>query len=175
MFDSLPYRNDASLFSDAWRVSLPLLPECVGIETLAQRACRRDDGGAGLRDLPCVIVPCGVTLPPAQAEMRVRGADPRRALRARTCALPRLRSRLPALAAHREAAANSLGPPHLAGGVGGCERSMDFVAPFVANPVGGQASMFLTLRRKSARDFISLTPAGCLYAISYYRELQNQW
>ena len=66
---------------------------------------------AGMRDLPCVLVPGGVTLPPTRRRGRRQGADDRRPLRPRRdhargggrAGLPRLR--------HRRAAAASSSAP----------------------------------------------------------------
>ena len=68
MFDSLPYRNDAAIVMRRLIRSLPTRRGVLGVGTcdkglpallLALVACR---------DLPCVVVPGGVTLPPRSGE-----------------------------------------------------------------------------------------------------------
>jgi len=68
MFDSLPYRNDAALVFRRLARSLPLRAGALGIATCDKGLPAMMMAVAGLRDLPCVIVPGGVTLPPANGE-----------------------------------------------------------------------------------------------------------
>ena len=68
MFDSLPYRNDAALVFRRLARSLPLRAGVLGIATCDKGLPAMMMAVAGLKDLPCVIVPGGVTLPPTVGE-----------------------------------------------------------------------------------------------------------
>ncbi len=68
MFDSLPYRNDAAVIFRRLTRSLPLRAGMLGIATCDKGLPAMMMAVAGLRDLPCVIVPGGVTLPPTTGE-----------------------------------------------------------------------------------------------------------
>jgi putative YjhG/YagF family dehydratase len=68
MFDSLPYRNDAAILFRRLARSLPLRSGVLGIATCDKGLPAMMMAVAGLHDLPCVIVPGGVTLPAADAE-----------------------------------------------------------------------------------------------------------
>jgi len=68
MFDSLPYRNDAAILFRRLARSLPLRSGVLGIATCDKGLPAMMMAVAGLGDLPCVIVPGGVTLPPTQGE-----------------------------------------------------------------------------------------------------------
>src|SRR5437763_13046752 len=68
MFDSLPYRNDAAVLFRRLARSLPLRAGVLGIATCDKGLPAMMMAVAGLRDLPCVIIPGGVTLPPAEGE-----------------------------------------------------------------------------------------------------------
>src|SRR5260221_2533144 len=68
MFDSLPYRNDAAIIFRRLARSLPLRAGVLGIATCDKGLPAMMMAVAGLRDLPCVIVPGGVTLPPIASE-----------------------------------------------------------------------------------------------------------
>ncbi len=68
MFDSLPYRNDAAIVLRRLARSLPLRAGVLGIATCDKGLPAMMMAVAGLRDLPGVIVPGGVTLPAAGAE-----------------------------------------------------------------------------------------------------------
>jgi putative YjhG/YagF family dehydratase len=68
MFDSLPYRNDAALIFRRLARSLPLRAGVLGIATCDKGLPAMMMSLAGLRDLPCVLVPGGVTLPPSNGE-----------------------------------------------------------------------------------------------------------
>ncbi|HXS69423.1 MAG TPA: YjhG/YagF family D-xylonate dehydratase, partial [Candidatus Polarisedimenticolia bacterium] len=68
MFDSLPYRNDAAILFRRLARSLPLRAGVLGIATCDKGLPAMMMAVAGLRDLPCVVVPGGVTLPPANGE-----------------------------------------------------------------------------------------------------------
>ena len=68
MFDSLPYRNDAAVIFRRLARSLPLRAGILGIATCDKGLPAMLMAAAGLRDLPCVIVPGGVTLPATGGE-----------------------------------------------------------------------------------------------------------
>lgn len=68
MFDSLPYRNDAAILFRRLARSLPLRAGVMGVATCDKGLPAMMMALAGLRDLPCVLVPGGVTLPAAGAE-----------------------------------------------------------------------------------------------------------
>src|SRR3954471_1091430 len=68
MFDSLPYRNDAaSVFRRLIR-SLPTRSGVIGVATCDKGLPAMMMALAGTPDLPCVLVPGGVTLPPEHGE-----------------------------------------------------------------------------------------------------------
>lgn len=68
MFDSLPYRNDAALVLRRLIRSLPTRVGVLGIATCDKGLPAMMMALAGARDLPGVLVPGGVTLPPEQGE-----------------------------------------------------------------------------------------------------------
>lgn len=68
MFDSLPYRNDAAVIFRRLARSLPLRSGVLGIATCDKGLPAMMMALAGLGDLPSIIVPGGVTLPPAAGE-----------------------------------------------------------------------------------------------------------
>jgi putative YjhG/YagF family dehydratase len=68
MFDSLPYRNDAAIVFRRLARSLPLRAGVLGIATCDKGLPAMMMAVAGLRELPSVVVPGGVTLPPTTGE-----------------------------------------------------------------------------------------------------------
>jgi putative YjhG/YagF family dehydratase len=68
MFDSLPYRNDAAILFRRLARSLPTRAGVLGVATCDKGLPAMMMALAGLRDLPCVLVPGGVTLPPENGE-----------------------------------------------------------------------------------------------------------
>jgi putative YjhG/YagF family dehydratase len=68
MFDSLPYRNDAAIIFRRLARSLPRRSGVLGIATCDKGLPAMMMAVAGLHDLPCVIVPGGVTLPATDGE-----------------------------------------------------------------------------------------------------------
>jgi len=68
MFDSLPYRNDAAIVLRRLARSLPLRRGVLGIATCDKGLPAMMQALAGLPDLPAVVVPGGVTLPPPNGE-----------------------------------------------------------------------------------------------------------
>ena len=68
MFDSLPYRNDAAIVFRRLARSLPLRAGVLGVATCDKGLPAMLMAVAGLTDLPGVVVPGGVTLPPSAGE-----------------------------------------------------------------------------------------------------------
>ena len=68
MFDSLPYRNDAAIVLRRLIRSLPTRRGVIGVATCDKGLPAMLMALAGMRDLPCAIVPGGVTLPPERGE-----------------------------------------------------------------------------------------------------------
>ncbi len=68
MYDSLPYRNDASLTMRRLIRSLPLRRGVMGVGTCDKGLPAVMMALAGTSDLPGIIVPGGVTLPPEHGE-----------------------------------------------------------------------------------------------------------
>ena len=68
MFDSLPYRNDAAQVFRRLIRSLPRRMGVLGIATCDKGLPAMMMALAGTRDLPTVLVPGGVTLPPENGE-----------------------------------------------------------------------------------------------------------
>ena len=68
MFDSLPYRNDAATVFRRLARSLPRREGVLGVATCDKGLPAMMMALAGMPDLPSVVVPGGVTLPPEQGE-----------------------------------------------------------------------------------------------------------
>ena len=68
MFDSLPYRNDAAMIFRRLIRSLPTRRGVLGVATCDKGLPAMLMALAGSHDLPCVLVPGGVTLPPTTGE-----------------------------------------------------------------------------------------------------------
>lgn len=68
MFDSLPYRNDAAAVFRRLIRSLPTRSGVVGVATCDKGLPAMMMALASMHDLPCVLVPGGVTLLPEQGE-----------------------------------------------------------------------------------------------------------
>lgn len=68
MFDSLPYRNDAAIVYRRLIRSLPRRQGVIGVATCDKGLPAMMMALAGMNDLPTVIVPGGVTLPPTYGE-----------------------------------------------------------------------------------------------------------
>jgi putative YjhG/YagF family dehydratase len=68
MFDSLPYRNDAAVVFRRLIRSLPRRSGVLGIATCDKGLPAMMMALAGSKDLPSVLVPGGVTLPPERGE-----------------------------------------------------------------------------------------------------------
>ncbi len=68
MFDSLPYRNDAAQVMRRLIRSLPTRSGVIGVATCDKGLPAMMMALAGMKELPCVLVPGGVTLPPTNGE-----------------------------------------------------------------------------------------------------------
>ncbi|MCI0358071.1 MAG: YjhG/YagF family D-xylonate dehydratase [Planctomycetaceae bacterium] len=68
MFDSLPYRNDAAIVLGRLIRSLPQRSAVIGVATCDKGLPAMMIALAAARELPGVIVPGGVTLPPTKGE-----------------------------------------------------------------------------------------------------------
>jgi xylonate dehydratase len=68
MMDSLPYRNDASMVLRRLIRSLPTRKGVLGVATCDKGLPAMMMAMAAMHDLPCVLVPGGVTLPPTEGE-----------------------------------------------------------------------------------------------------------
>jgi putative YjhG/YagF family dehydratase len=68
MFDSLPYRNDAAQVFRRLIRSLPTRSGVLGVATCDKGLPAMMMALAGMKELPSVLVPGGVTLPPEQGE-----------------------------------------------------------------------------------------------------------
>jgi putative YjhG/YagF family dehydratase len=68
MMDSLPYRNDAAQVLRRLIRSLPTRRGVLGVATCDKGLPAMMMALAAMHDLPCVLVPGGVTLPPEQGE-----------------------------------------------------------------------------------------------------------
>ncbi len=68
MMDSLPYRNDAAMVLRRLIRSLPTRKGVIGVATCDKGLPAMMMALAAMHDLPCVLVPGGVTLPPTDGE-----------------------------------------------------------------------------------------------------------
>ncbi len=68
MFDSLAYRNDAASVFGRLTRSIPNARGVLGVATCDKGLPAMMMALAGSHDLPCVLVPGGVTLPPSEGE-----------------------------------------------------------------------------------------------------------
>lgn len=68
MFDSLPFRNDSATVFRRLMRSLPRRAGVIGIATCDKGLPAMMMALAAMHDLPCVLVPGGVTLPPTKGE-----------------------------------------------------------------------------------------------------------
>jgi putative YjhG/YagF family dehydratase len=68
MMDSLPYRNDAATVLRRLIRSLPTRRGVIGVATCDKGLPAMLMALAAMRDLPCVLIPGGVTLPPSDGE-----------------------------------------------------------------------------------------------------------
>lgn len=161
MFDSLPYRNDAAQVFRRLIRSLPVRRGVIGVATCDKGLPAMMMALAGTPDLPGVIVPGGVTLPPASGEdagaVQTLGAryahgvislEEAADLGCRACASPGGGCQFLGTAATSQVVAEALGmaPPHSALAPSGQEVWLD-IARQAARSVAAQAAAGLTMRR----------------------------
>ena len=89
MFDSLPYRNDAAIVLRRLIRSLPTRHGVIGVATCDKGLPAMMMALAGTRDLPCALIPGGVTLHAGAWRRRGQSAD----LSARVFRISRFRSK----------------------------------------------------------------------------------
>ena len=75
MFDSLAYRNDAAQVFRRLIRSLPTRNGVIGVATCDKGLPAMMMALASVRDMPTVLIPGGVTLPPTEGEDAGRSAD----------------------------------------------------------------------------------------------------
>ena len=129
MFDSLAYRNDAAVVMRRLIRSLPRRQGVIGVATCDKGLPATMIAIAGMTELPGVIVPGGVTLPPTEGEDagRIQSVGARFAhgeisleeaaeMGCRTCATPGGGCQFLGTAATAQVVAEALGltPPHSA-------------------------------------------------------------
>ncbi len=156
MFDSLPYRNDAAVVFRRLIRSLPVRRGVIGVATCDKGLPAMMMALAAMHDLPCVLVPGGVTLPPASGEdagaVQTLGAryshgmvslQEAADLGCRACATPGGGCQFLGTAATSQVVAEALGmaPPHSA------------LAP------SGQA-VWREIASQAARDVMAMESAG---------------
>ena len=120
MFDSLAYRNDATVVLRRLARSLPTRKGLVGVATCDKGLPAMMIALAGLKSLPSVVVPGGVTLPPTHGEDAGRiqsvGARYAHAVRHHLVADHRMSARLGRVLAHRRGARGAIALLDHAGG-----------------------------------------------------------
>jgi putative YjhG/YagF family dehydratase len=156
MFDSLPYRNDAAIVFRRLIRSLPVRKGVIGVATCDKGLPAMMMALAAMHDLPCVIVPGGVMLPPTTGEdagsVQTLGArhshgmvslEEAADLGCRACATPGGGCQFLGTAATAQVVAEALGlaPPHSA------------LAP------SGQ-EVWLDIARQAARCVVEMERAG---------------
>jgi xylonate dehydratase len=161
MFDSLPYRNDAAQVFRRLIRSLPVRRGVIGIATCDKGLPAMMMALAAMHDLPCVLVPGGVTLPPASGEdagtIQTIGAryahgmislEEAADLGCRACATPGGGCQFLGTAATSQVVAEALGmaPPHSALAPSGQEVWLD-IARQGARFVTEMHRSGLTMRR----------------------------
>lgn len=129
MFDSLPYRNDAAIVFRRLIRSLPVRRGVIGVATCDKGLPAMMMALAAMHDLPGVLVPGGVTLPPSTGEdagsVQTMGAryshgmislEEAADLGCRACATPGGGCQFLGTAATSQVVAEALGiaPPHSA-------------------------------------------------------------
>ena len=156
MLDSLPYRNDAAIVLRRLIRSLPNRRGVLGIATCDKGLPAMMLALAGTRDLPCVLVPGGVSLPPERGEDagRIQSIGARFAhgeisleaaadLACRACASPGGGCQFLGTAATAQVVAEALG----------------LALPHTALAPSGEA-VWLDAARRSARALVALASRG---------------
>jgi putative YjhG/YagF family dehydratase len=156
MFDSLPYRNDAAIVLRRLIRSLPTRAGVLGVATCDKGLPAMMLAVAGSKDLPGVIVPGGVSLPPEEGEDagRIQSLGARFAhgevtleraaeLGCRACASPGGGCQFLGTAATSQVVAEALG----------------LSLPHAALAPSGQP-VWLDMARRSARALVALAARG---------------
>jgi putative YjhG/YagF family dehydratase len=175
MFDSLPYRNDAAQVFRRLIRSLPTRQAVIGVATCDKGLPAMLLALAGSPDLPCVLVPGGVTLPPtvgedagkvqtigarfAQGELTLQEAAE---LGCRACATPGGGCQFLGTAATSQVVAEALGlaPPHSALAPSG--------QPVWLELARAAARIALAAQRSGLRTRDILTPEAIRNAMTVY-------
>ncbi|MBW8039866.1 MAG: YjhG/YagF family D-xylonate dehydratase [Planctomycetes bacterium] len=156
MMDSLAYRNDAAIVFRRLIRSLPTRKGTLGIATCDKGLPAMMMALAGTRDLPSVLVPGGVTLPPAEGEDlgKIQSIGARfvhgevtleyaRQMTCRTCASPGGGCQFLGTAATSQVVAEALG----------------MTLPHSALAPSGKA-IWLDMARRSAKALVALYQRG---------------
>ena len=156
MMDSLPYRNDAAIVLRRLIRSLPRRSGVMGVATCDKGLPAMMMALAAMKDLPCILVPGGVTLPPSDGEdagkvqtIGVRYAHGKLTLEqaaelgCRACASPGGGCQFLGTAATSQVVAEALG----------------FSLPHSALAPSGQ-KIWLDIATRSARALVSLADRG---------------
>ena len=156
MMDSLPYRNDAAIVFRRLIRSLPRRKGVLGVATCDKGLPAMMMALAGARDLPSVLVPGGVTLPPRDGRRRRQDPDDRgryshgeltleeaAELGCRACASPGGGCQFLGTAATSQVVAEALG----------------MTLPHAALVPSGQP-IWLDMARRSARALVTLASKG---------------
>ncbi len=175
MLDSLPYRNDAAQVFRRLIRSLPTRQAVIGVATCDKGLPAMLLALAGSPDLPCVLVPGGVTLPPtvgedagkvqtigarfAQGELTLQEAAE---LGCRACASPGGGCQFLGTAATSQVVAEALGlaPPHSALAPSG--------QPVWLELARAAARLALEAHRSGLRTRDILTPEAIRNAMAVY-------
>jgi xylonate dehydratase len=156
MFDSLAYRNDAAAIFRRLARSLPTARGVLGMATCDKGLPAMMMALAGLGDLPCVLVPGGVMLPPTRGEDTAKiqaigarfaqgelGLDDAAELGCRACASPGGGCQFLGTAATAQVVGEALG----------------LTLPHSALAPSGQP-IWLDMARRSARALAALSARG---------------
>jgi xylonate dehydratase len=175
MMDSLPYRNDAAAVLRRLIRSLPTRHGVLGAATCDKGLPAMMMALASMRDLPCLLMPGGVTLPPTTGEdlgtIQSIGAryaqgeitlDYAREMSCRTCASPGGGCQFLGTAATSQVVAEALGLvlPHSALAPSGQEIWLDMARR--------SASALVLLESRGLRSRDLITPAALRNAMTVH-------